>query len=138
MPKSGTAPTRSVNRQLRVDTNDASIEVTQGVSRTISVKVISDGMSIGNTGVRVTDHQDADKIDLQVHVPNEWGFHIGMHRGVQVQVQVPPQSALDLHSGDGHIALTGVSGQARLDSGDGHIASRTSTARCVDTPATVT
>ncbi len=105
----------------RVDTNDASIEVTQGVSRTVSVKVISDGMSIGNTGVRVTDHQDADKIDLQVHVPNEWGFHIGMHRGVQVQVQVPPQSALDLHSGDGHIALTGVSGQAKLDSGDGHI-----------------
>ncbi len=52
------------NPSLRVDTNDASIEVTHGVSNTISARVISDGYNIGNTGVRVTEHQDADKVDL--------------------------------------------------------------------------
>ncbi|MGC2111128.1 MAG: DUF4097 family beta strand repeat-containing protein [Candidatus Korobacteraceae bacterium] len=109
------------NPSLHVDTNDASIEVTQGVSKTISVRVISEGIGIGTTGVRVTERQDADKVDVQVHVPNDWGFHIGMHRGVQVQVQVPSQTALDLHSGDGHIGVNGVSSQARLDTGDGHI-----------------
>ena len=109
------------NPSLHVDTNDASIEVTQGVSKTISVRVISEGLSIGNTGVRVTERQDADKVDIQVHTPNEWGFHLNMHRGVQVQVEVPPQTALDLHSGDGHIGVTGVTSQARLDTGDGHI-----------------
>jgi hypothetical protein len=109
------------NASLRVDTNDASIEVTRGVSNTISARITADGYSIGNSGVRVTERQDADRVELQVHIPNEWGFHIGMHRGVQVQVQVPPQAALDLHSGDGHISVTGISGQAQIDTGDGHI-----------------
>ena len=109
------------NPSLHVDTNDASIEVTHGVSNTISARVIAEGYSIGNSGVRVTERQDADKVDLQIHVPNQWGFHFNMHQGVRVEVQVPPQAVLDLHSGDGHILVNGTSGPARLDTGDGHI-----------------
>jgi len=109
------------NPSLRVDTNDAAIEITRGVSSTINARVTADGVSIGNAGVRITERQDADKVDIQVHVPNEWGFHIGVHRGVRVEVQVPQQSALDLHSGDGHISVNGIGGQARIDTGDGHI-----------------
>jgi DUF4097 and DUF4098 domain-containing protein YvlB len=106
---------------LRVDTNDASVEVSRGTSRTISARVIAEGYSIGSAGVRVTEHQDADKVDLQVHVPNSWGFHISRHQGVRVELQVPPDTALDLHSGDGHIRVDGTAGPARLDTGDGHI-----------------
>ena len=109
------------NASLRVDTNDASIEVTRGVSNTISAHVIAEGYSIGSSGVTITERQDADKVDLQVHIPNQW-FHFGMHQGVRIEVQVPPLVALDLHSGDGHILVNGVAGQARLDTGDGHIA----------------
>ena len=107
---------------LRVDTNDASVEITRGASHTFSARVISEGVSIGSSGVRVTEHQDGDKVDLQVHVPNHgWGIHISMHQGVRIEVQVPTETALDLHSGDGHIAVDGISGQARLDTGDGQI-----------------
>ena len=109
------------NPALHVETNDASIEVSHGVSNTINVHIVSDGYSIGNSGVRVTERQEGDKVDLQVHVPNQWGIHFGMHQGVHVQVQVPPQVSLDLHSGDGHIGLNDVGGTARLDTGDGHI-----------------
>ncbi len=109
------------NPSLHIDTNDASIEVTRGVSNTVAVHIVADGYTIGNSGVRVTEHQDADKVDLQVHVPNQWGIHFSMHQGVRVEVQVPPQASLDLHSGDGHIGVNGISGQARLDTGDGHI-----------------
>jgi len=109
------------NASLRVDTNDASIEVTRGVSNTISAHVIAEGYSIGSSGVTITERQDADKVDLQVHIPNQW-FHFSMHQGVRIEVQVPPLVALDLHSGDGHILVNGVAGQARLDTGDGHIA----------------
>ncbi len=109
------------NPTLHVETNDASIEVNRGVSNTIAVHIVADGYTIGNSGVRVTEHQDGDKVDLNVHIPNQWGIHFGMHQGVRVQVQVPPQAALDMHSGDGHISLNGISGQARLDTGDGHI-----------------
>lgn len=106
---------------LRVDTNDASVEITRGASRTVSARVIAEGYSIGGSGVRVTERQDADKVDLQVHVPSHWGIHIGMREGVRIEVQVPSETALDLHSGDGHIAVDGISGQARIDTGDGHI-----------------
>ena len=109
------------NPSLRVDTNDASIQVTRGASNTISAHIVAEGYSIGNSGVRVTERQDGDRVDLQVHVPNEYGFHFNMHQSVRVEVQVPPTVALDLHSGDGHISVNGVSGQARLDTGDGHI-----------------
>ncbi|HKD83546.1 MAG TPA: DUF4097 family beta strand repeat-containing protein [Terriglobales bacterium] len=109
------------NPTLRVDTNDASIEISRGVSNTINARVVTEGQTIGNSGVRITERQDGEKVDLQVHVPNEWGFHFNMHRGVRVEVQVPPQVTLDLHSGDGHIAVAGVSGQAQIDTGDGHI-----------------
>jgi len=108
---------------LRVDTNDASVEVSRGVSHTLSARVISEGYSIGSGGVRVTERQDADKVDLQVHVPNSvtWGFHINRHQGVRIEVQVPPETALDLRSGDGHIRVDGTSGPAKVDTSDGHI-----------------
>lgn len=106
---------------LRVDTNDASIDVTRGASKTIAAHVTAEGYSIGNTGVRVTERQDGDKVELQVHVPNQW-FRISMRNNpVRIAVQVPNDVSLDLHSGDGHISVDGVAGQARLDTGDGHI-----------------
>ena len=78
------------NASLHVDTNDAAIEITRGVSNTINARVVADGYTIGNSSVRVTERQDADKVDIEVHIPNEWGFHIGSHRGVRIEVQVPP------------------------------------------------
>jgi hypothetical protein len=109
------------NASLRVETNDASIEITRGSGNAIAARVTADGYSIGNSGVRITERQDGDKVDLQVRIPNQWGFHMGFHQGVRVEVQVPQQAALDLHSGDGHISVDGVSGQAHVDTGDGHI-----------------
>jgi hypothetical protein len=109
------------NASLHVDTNDASITISRGVSNTMNAHIVTDGVPIGSSGVRVTERQDGDKVDLQVHIPNQWGMHINMHRGVRIEIQVPPQASLDLHSGDGHISVNGTSGQARLDTGDGHI-----------------
>ncbi len=107
---------------LHVETNDASIEISRGVSRTIVARVITEGYKIDNGDVRVTEHQAGDAVDLQVHVPNQWGMHVswGNHR-VRVEVQVPPETALELHSGDGHINVAGTSGPARIDTGDGSI-----------------
>jgi hypothetical protein len=107
---------------LRVETNDAAIEITRGVSSTISARVTTEGYKIGNADVRITDHQTGDNLDLQVHIPNEWGVHMGWrNRKVRVEVQVPPETTLDLHSGDGHINVNGTSGPARIDTGDGAI-----------------
>ena len=105
---------------LRVDTNDAAIEVTRGASNTIAAHVFSEGYKPGD--IRVSEHQDADKVDLTVHIPNENGFHINLHdRRVRVELQVPAETSLDLHSSDGHINVDGTSGPARIDTSDGAV-----------------
>lgn len=108
---------------VKVDTNDASIEITRGASRTIAARVTTEGYKIGNNDVRISERQDADRVELNVHLPNEWGVHFGgwKNRRVRIEVQVPSDVALDVHSGDGHINVSGVSGQAKVDTGDGAI-----------------
>jgi DUF4097 and DUF4098 domain-containing protein YvlB len=105
---------------LRVDTNDAAIEVTRGASNTIAARLFSEGYKPGD--IRVTEHQDGDRVDLTVHIPNEVGFHINLHnRHVRVELQVPAETTLDLHSSDGHINVDGTSGPAHIDTGDGAV-----------------
>jgi len=107
---------------LRVETNDAGIEITRGQSRTISVHVMSDVINIGTGGVHILDHQNGDAVDLQVHMPHDHGIHINWRSpNVRIEVQVPQETTLDLHSGDGHIRVDGTSGGAKLDTSDGHI-----------------
>jgi hypothetical protein len=107
---------------LRVDTNDAAIEISRGASRVVSVKIITEGINIGSGGVNVVDRQNGDAIDLQVHFPRESGFRVSWHnRNARIEVQVPQETTLDLRSGDGHIKVDGTSGTAKLESGDGHL-----------------
>jgi DUF4097 and DUF4098 domain-containing protein YvlB len=107
---------------LRVETNDAAIEVSRGSSHVISVRVTTEGINIGNGGIHVVDHQSGDTVDLQVHFPHETGFHMSWRgRTARVEVQVPQETAVDLRSGDGHIRVDGTSGAAKVETGDGHI-----------------
>lgn len=105
---------------LHVDTNDAAIEVTRGAGNTIAARVLSEGYKPGD--IRVTEHQDGDKVELTVHLPNDVGIHFGMHiRRARIELQVPQETALDLHSSDGHINVDGTSGPAHIDTGDGAV-----------------
>ena len=107
---------------LHIDTNDAAIEITRGNGGTIAARVTTEGYKIGNGGLLVSEHQDGDKVDLTVRIPNQAGFHINWHdRRVRIEVQVPAETALDLHSSDGHINVDGTTGGARIDTGDGAV-----------------
>ena len=107
---------------LYVDTNDAAIEITRGNSSNIVARVTTENYKIGEGGLRVSDHQEGDKVDLSVKIPNQSGFHMTWHdRRVRIEIQVPAATALDLHSGDGHIYVDGTSGGARIESGDGPV-----------------
>ena len=123
---------------LRVDTNDASIEITRGVSNTISARVIGNGYNIGSSGVRVTERQDGDKVDLQVHVPNDWGSTSACTGECRSRFRSRRRPLSTCTPATGTLSSIGISGQARLDTGDGHIDVRTSTVTCMLIPATGT
>jgi hypothetical protein len=107
---------------LRVDTNDAAIEVTRGVSNTVSARVVTQGYKNGAADLHITEHQDGDKVELSVRFPSENGFHLGWNnRRARIEVQVPQETALDLHSSDGHINVDGTTGPTRIDTSDGAV-----------------
>jgi len=107
---------------LRVDTNDAAIEISRGTGDTISARVTTNNYPIGANGLHISERQDGDKVELIARIPNQTGFHVNWRdRRVRIEIQVPAATALDLHSSDGHIYVDGTTGGARIDTSDGAV-----------------
>lgn len=105
--------------QLKIDTNDAAIQVRAGGNQ-VSARVTVEGYKIGPNDVRITERQAGDTVEMNVRVPST--FCIGFcKRSVQIEVTVPAGASVDLHSGDGRITLAGTQGDARLSTSDGRI-----------------
>jgi DUF4097 and DUF4098 domain-containing protein YvlB len=109
---------------INVDVNDGEIHVSASDRSEVQVLVTADGRKIGQGGVIITDHQDANRLSLTVRIPNRWGISIGSHRSLRVEVEVPRESNLELHSGDGNIRVMDVKGMLQLETGDGDIEAR--------------
>jgi len=107
--------------EVRITTNDASIEVRATDRKDTEVRVITKGIDIGSKKVRITENQSGDTISVEVHRSSH-GLHISWNEdSTRVEVEVPREANLDLHSGDGHISIDDVKGDLRLDTSDGHI-----------------
>ena len=110
----------SATPDITVDANDAELRVYASERKDVEAVVFTQGYKIGANDVAINDRQTGDRVDLKVHVPH--GISMGWHnRSVKIELNVPRQSNLNLHTGDGNIRLQGVKGNLRLDSGDGEI-----------------
>ena len=106
--------------EIRINTNDASIEVRATDRKDTGIRITTTGFDIPGK-LRITDNQVGDTITLEVHRPSH-GIHITWSdASTRIEVEVPRAANLDLHSGDGHISVDDVKGDLRLDTGDGHI-----------------
>lgn len=108
---------------VQVDSNDGNIVVATGNQNTVSARVITARWRVGIGHVHIVDHQQGNHIELEVRTPHVVFFGIS-RRSLRVELTVPRQSNLDLHSGDGQISLAPVAGDLRLNSGDGAIEAR--------------
>jgi hypothetical protein len=105
--------------ELKVDTNDARIEVRRG-GPTIQARVVTEGYKIGPGEVHVYERQDGNSVSLDVRIPH--GPSISFrNRYVHVEISVPQNTKLDLHSGDGSLTISGIDAPAFLSTGDGRI-----------------
>ena len=109
--------------EISADTNDGDIRVNASDRKDIQAVVTVTGEKIGPSGVQITEHQDGNRVSLKVHAPNRWG--IVVHRRlVRVEIEVPRQADLDLHSGDGNIRILDVQGRLQVETGDGEVEAR--------------
>jgi hypothetical protein len=105
--------------ELRVETNDARIEVRRG-GPSIQVRVETDGYKIGPGDVHIYDRQDGDAVSLDVRAPRG-PFISFRNRWIHVEVTVPANTKINLHSGDGSLIVSGISAPADVSTGDGHV-----------------
>ena len=106
---------------LRVDSNDAHIEVDTWDRKGIEARVSTTGWTIGENGVRITESQSGEHVSLNVRVPRmEWGW--GVHnRSVRITLTVPREADLTAETGDGHVRISSLAGKIEVHTGDGHI-----------------
>jgi DUF4097 and DUF4098 domain-containing protein YvlB len=79
------------------------------------------GWRIAPGEVTITESQTGDRVDIEVRLPkNRTGWGAGQ-RSITVALRVPKQADLSVHTGDGSIRATGLSGRLRADTGDGHV-----------------
>lgn len=107
---------------LRVDTSNANIRVSTWDQNTIEAKVSTARYKIGGDGIRIDEHQAGDMVEIDVRYPHMRGFGItitgGNHR-VDIDIHMPREGRVDLHTGDGKIELSHFKGEMQLHSGDG-------------------
>lgn len=107
--------------KLRVDTSDANIRVTSCDCSTVEARITTQGWKIGGDGINIADHQTGDQIDIEVRFPRQAFQMNWRNRRVDIEINVPRNADLDLHTGDGNVDVQGVKGTILLRSGDGNI-----------------
>ena len=105
--------------ELRVETSDARIQVDTWDEKKIEARVTSNKWGFGQGGINVIDHQTGDSVEIEVRFPH--GIHImsiGDRRTV-IEIHMPREGKVRLHTGDGEIRLRDLKGSMELESGDG-------------------
>jgi DUF4097 and DUF4098 domain-containing protein YvlB len=106
---------------LRVETSDANIRVDTWDQNTIEARVTTEGWKIGESGVKVLEHQAGDLVELEVRLPHTVCVvcvHTRSHH-VDVEIHMPREGRINLHTGDGSIRLSSFKGTIETHSGDG-------------------
>ncbi len=107
--------------ELRVETSDAAIHVDAWDQKTIEARVTSQKWGFGQGGIQVFDHQTGDSVEIEVRFPH--GIHIMSvgDRRTLIEVRMPREGKVRLHTGDGEIRLRDLKGDFELQTGDGQV-----------------
>lgn len=115
--------------EVRVETNDAHVRVNSWDHAEVDAHVTTEGWRIAegsaalSTGdeVRVSARQDGNHIEIEIRIPQRH-WHVGIdRRSVHIELMVPRVSNLAVHTQDGHVNVTSLTGELDLRTGDGHI-----------------
>lgn len=108
--------------RVTVRSNDASVVVRGADTHEIDALVETKGYKIGPGDVQVIERHTADSLDLEVRIPAT-PFHFGFSsRSVRIELQVPKDLKLNVHTGDGSVQASDLSGSIAIESGDGSLA----------------
>jgi DUF4097 and DUF4098 domain-containing protein YvlB len=104
---------------LRVDVTDGEVTVHSWDRNEIEARVTTQGWKIGPSEARITDHQEGDRVEIEVRTPRlQFNFS---HRSVHVELEVPRELRAEIRTGDGRIVAQDLNGEIHLTTGDGSL-----------------
>ena len=105
--------------EVVVDANDGDVEVFVGSGQQVEARVITHGWKI-NQDLQVVGTQSGNRVELKIHHPNKGciGF---CFQSIRVELRVPRESDLNVHTGDGKVRADGIRGNLQLETNDGDI-----------------
>ncbi|HEU5450595.1 MAG TPA: DUF4097 family beta strand repeat-containing protein [Terriglobales bacterium] len=107
---------------VTIDCGDGNVDVVTGSAAQVDASVTTEGYTIGPDGVRIEANQSGNHVDIVIKVPHEH-FSFGRH-SIRVELKVPSESDLDLHTSDGNVSIASVKGSERIRTGDGNVTAR--------------
>jgi Toastrack DUF4097 len=109
--------------QLTVDAGEATVSIVSRDQNQIDAHLTTTGWRIGSE-VKVVQQQTGNSIEIDIRIPHSV-FNIFPHEHeVRLELDVPRNADLNIHTGDGSITCDPVSGAVTLDSGDGSISAQ--------------
>jgi hypothetical protein len=108
--------------EVAVNTADGDVEVTVGSSQQVDVRVITRGWTI-QRDVQVTANASGNHIEIKVRKTSHLCFGI-CFQSIRVEVRVPRESDLDIHTDDGNVRADSVKGNLQFETGDGNVTLR--------------
>ena len=104
---------------LRIEVTDGSVSIRSSERNEIAARVTTQGWKIGDSDVRISEHQNGNRVEIDVRTPR-LNVSFGRH-SVEVELLVPRELLAQIHSGDGKISAQDLKGELRFSSGDGSI-----------------
>ena len=113
--------TVSGRAQVRVDTNDGSVQTYTGDTKQVEFHVTYDGYEI-NKNLHIDSRQDGDSVQITARVQGHWGFSwSGNHRGLKIEVHMPKDGDVQVDTGDGSVTAQAINGRVKIHTGDGSV-----------------
>jgi hypothetical protein len=107
--------------QVRVETNDGSVQTFTGDTKQVEFRVTYNGYEI-DKNLHIDSRQDGDSVQLTARVNGHWGFSWGNHnRGLKIEVHMPKDADLQVDTGDGSVTTQTINGKLKIHTGDGSV-----------------
>jgi DUF4097 and DUF4098 domain-containing protein YvlB len=104
--------------QVRVETNDGSVNISTSDSKQVEFVVDYEGFEL-NKSLHVDSRQDGDSVQINARTLGHWGFSWGgKGRRIRIEVRMPKDADLQIDTGDGSVNTQSVNGRVKIHTGD--------------------
>jgi hypothetical protein len=107
--------------EVVVEADDGNINIRAGAVQQVSARVTTHGWRISNDDITVDARQEGNRVEVNVRKRSGSFSHMFGSYGIRIDVDLPANADVTLHTKDGNIDVAGVRGRQQIRTGDGNL-----------------